>query len=317
MNTRLQVEHPVTECITGLDLVELMIRVAAGEPLPFTQERGPARRLGDRMPDQRRRPVPQLPAVDRPAGAFQPPPQTHVSAADAPVRRGLVGVRVDTGVYEGGEISMYYDSMIAKLIVHGRDRAEAIAQMREALNALRHPRHREQHPVPGGAAGAPAVRRRRLQHRLHRRGVPEGLPRRGGAARRSRLPARAGRGRCNRAPARARGRHQRPAARPRDAQVGEDFVVVVTDARAGRAEQTPVTCARRTAPASTCTVARHDATRSRCDGPLRDTVVRGSCNGEPFCAQVERLGLGYRAVAQRRADRGARCCRRAPPSCTR
>ncbi|OZA57054.1 MAG: acetyl/propionyl-CoA carboxylase subunit alpha [Acidovorax sp. 17-64-282] len=89
MNTRLQVEHPVTECITGLDLVELMIRVAAGEALPLTQ---------------------------------------------ADVKR--LGVRVDTGVYEGGEIPMYYDSMIAKLIVHGTDRNDAITKMRAALNGF-------------------------------------------------------------------------------------------------------------------------------------------------------------------------------------
>ena len=106
MNTRLQVEHPVTELITGLDLVELMIRVAAGEKLPLAQDDVEARRLGDRGADLRRGPVPQLPAVDRPAGALP-------SAAEAARRRHRV--RVDTGVYEGGEISMFYDPMIAKL----------------------------------------------------------------------------------------------------------------------------------------------------------------------------------------------------------
>jgi acetyl/propionyl-CoA carboxylase alpha subunit len=65
---------------------------------------------------------------------------------------------VDTGVQDGGEIPMYYDSMIAKLIVHGTDRNDAIAKMREALNGFRDPRRQQQHPVPGGAAGAPQVR---------------------------------------------------------------------------------------------------------------------------------------------------------------
>ncbi len=134
MNTRLQVEHPVTECITGVDLVEQMIRVAAGEKLPFTQAAGAAQRLGHRMPHQRRRPVPRLPAVHRPAGAlpaaadrrWKPPCRCPKAAACA----------WTPGVYEGGEIPMYYDSMIAKLIVHGRDRDDAIAKMREALNAF-------------------------------------------------------------------------------------------------------------------------------------------------------------------------------------
>ena len=125
MNTRLQVEHPVTELITGLDLVEQMIRVAAGEKLPFTQERCQAQRLGDGVPDQCRRPVPRLPAVHRSSG--------QVPAAS---RKSPGQVRVDTGVYEGGEISMFYDSMIAKLIVHGATRDQAIARMRDALNAF-------------------------------------------------------------------------------------------------------------------------------------------------------------------------------------
>ena len=133
MNTRLQVEHPVTECITGIDLVEQMIRVAAGEKLPFTQDADPAQRLGDGVPHQRGRPVPQLPAVDRAPGAL--PAAAATMEAALPVPEGG-GVRVDTGVYEGGEIPMYYDSMIAKLIVHGFDRDDAIRRMREALNGF-------------------------------------------------------------------------------------------------------------------------------------------------------------------------------------
>ncbi len=132
MNTRLQVEHPVTECITGLDLVELMIRVAAGEVLPITQAQvkrnGWAIECRINAEDPFRNFLPSSGRLVR----FQPPPET-MFAADT---ERLGGVRVDTGVQDGGEIPMYYDSMIAKLIVHGRDRREAIEKMREALNAF-------------------------------------------------------------------------------------------------------------------------------------------------------------------------------------
>jgi propionyl-CoA carboxylase alpha chain len=132
MNTRLQVEHPVTECITGLDLVELMIRVAAGEKLPLTQadvkRDGWAIECRINAEDPFRNFLPSTGRLVR----FQPPKET-MWAADT---EHLHGVRVDTGVMEGGEIPMYYDSMIAKLIVHGSDRAEAIAKMREALDGF-------------------------------------------------------------------------------------------------------------------------------------------------------------------------------------
>ena len=133
MNTRLQVEHPVTECITGLDLVELMIRVAAGEALPFTQEQIPCNGWAMECRINAEDPLRGfLPSTGR-VVKYQPPEATM--EAGHPVPEGG-GVRVDTGVYEGGEIPLYYDSMIAKLIVHGRDRADAIVRMREALNAF-------------------------------------------------------------------------------------------------------------------------------------------------------------------------------------
>ena len=132
MNTRLQVEHPVTECITGVDLVELMIRVAAGEKLPLTQadvqRNGWAIECRINAEDPFRNFLPSTGRLVR----FQPPAQTMQQANTAD----LYGVRVDTGVVDGGEIPMYYDSMIAKLIVHGKDRNEAIAKMREALNGF-------------------------------------------------------------------------------------------------------------------------------------------------------------------------------------
>ncbi|MBL8485640.1 MAG: acetyl/propionyl/methylcrotonyl-CoA carboxylase subunit alpha [Rhodocyclaceae bacterium] len=128
MNTRLQVEHPVTECITGLDLVELMIRVAAGEALPFAQK--DVRRIGWAMECRINAEDPFrnfLPSTGR-LVKFIPPKEESVGETHK--------VRVDTGVYEGGEISMYYDSMIAKLIVHGSTRDQAIGRMRDALNSF-------------------------------------------------------------------------------------------------------------------------------------------------------------------------------------
>jgi propionyl-CoA carboxylase alpha chain len=132
MNTRLQVEHPVTECITGLDLVEQMIRVAAGEKLSFGQadikRDGWAIECRINAEDPFRNFLPSTGRLVR----FQPPVQTMFQGNTAD----LQGVRVDTGVQDGGEIPMFYDSMIAKLIVHGKDRNEAIAKMREALNGF-------------------------------------------------------------------------------------------------------------------------------------------------------------------------------------
>jgi len=120
MNTRLQVEHPVTELITGLDLVEWMIRVANGEKLPFTQEdiklTGWAMEARLYAEDPARNFLPSIGRLKR----YQVPEGE--------------GVRVDTGVYEGAEISMFYDPMIAKLITYGADRAQAIDRMAEALD---------------------------------------------------------------------------------------------------------------------------------------------------------------------------------------
>ena len=130
MNTRLQVEHPVTEMITGLDLVEQMIRVAAGEKLAFTQAEvkleGWAMEARICAEDPARGFLPSVGRLIR----YRPP-----VASDS--------VRVDTGVFEGGEVSMHYDSMIAKLICYGETRGEAIAHLRDALDAfcIRGPNH--------------------------------------------------------------------------------------------------------------------------------------------------------------------------------
>lgn len=122
MNTRIQVEHPVTEMVTGLDLIKEQIRIAAGEPLSVSQKNinisGHAIecRINAENPDKN----------------FRPSPGT-IQTLYLP---GGCGIRMDTAVYSGYTIPPYYDSMIAKLIVHGKDRAEAIAKMTSALGEV-------------------------------------------------------------------------------------------------------------------------------------------------------------------------------------
>jgi propionyl-CoA carboxylase alpha chain len=122
MNTRLQVEHPVTELVTGLDLVELMIRIAAGEKLPFDQpglrQQGWAVEARVYAEDPTRNFLPSIGRLVR----YCPPEGD--------------GVRIDSGVFEGAEISLYYDPMIAKLIAHGADREAAIGRLQDALDGF-------------------------------------------------------------------------------------------------------------------------------------------------------------------------------------
>ncbi|AOZ09324.1 acetyl/propionyl/methylcrotonyl-CoA carboxylase subunit alpha [Cupriavidus malaysiensis] len=137
MNTRLQVEHPVTEMITGQDLVEWQLRVAAGEPLPLAQEQlridGHAleARIYAENPDKQFLPSTGTLRYLRTPAAVQ---FMRGGAVDGNPH-GPAGVRIDAGVREGDTISPYYDPMIAKLIVWGRDRDEALARMRQALAA--------------------------------------------------------------------------------------------------------------------------------------------------------------------------------------
>ena len=125
MNTRLQVEHPVTELITGVDLVEQMIRVASGEKLTLKQDdiklKGWSIESRIYAEDPYRNFLPSIGRLTR----YRPPAEVSVDG---------ITVRNDTGVYEGGEISMFYDPMIAKLVTHGPDRAGAISAMSRALD---------------------------------------------------------------------------------------------------------------------------------------------------------------------------------------
>jgi propionyl-CoA carboxylase alpha chain len=180
MNTRLQVEHPVTECITGVDLVEQMIRVAAGEKLAIAQKdvkiHGWAIENRVYAEDPYRGFLPSTGRLTR----YRPPVEGWRDDGAENGRRGIGGIRVDDGVYEGGEVSMFYDPMIAKLITWGGTRDEAADRQVAALDTfeieglghnidfvsaiMQHPRFRSgelttgfiAEEYPDGFQGAPA-----------------------------------------------------------------------------------------------------------------------------------------------------------------
>ena len=286
MNTRLQVEHPVTESITGLDLVEQMIRVAAGERLTFTQAEIP--RQGWAIECRINAEDPQrgfLPSTGR-LVVFRPPPQTLVAGEP---QLGATGVRVDTGVYEGGEIPIHYDSMICKLIAVGADRAAAIATMQEALGGftvrgvasniafqsalLAHPRFaagdfdtgfiaqefaggfdpgKTPHPDPDFLLALAVAVNRRLITRSA--GITGQLPGHG-------------------------------------LKIGDAFVAVQTDA-AGKRTVTPATV-QVSGDVYLVTIGDRPR-RISIASALRDIATVGLVDGKPFQAQVERFGLAYR-----------------------
>jgi propionyl-CoA carboxylase alpha chain len=288
MNTRLQVEHPVTEAITGLDLVEQMIRVAAGEKLAFTQEqiarRGWAIECRINAEDPQRG---FLPSTGR-LVTFRPPAQTIFAGTPQP---DATGVRVDTGVYEGGEIPIHYDSMICKLIAVGADRAAAIATMQEALGGfairgvasniafqsalLAHPRFaagdfdtgfiaqefaqgfdpgRTAHPDPDFLlALAVAVNRRLMTRSAGISGQVRG----------------------------------------HELKIGDAWVAVQTDA-AGKRTETPATV-QVSGDVYLVTIAGKPR-RISITSALRDVATAGLADGKPFHGQVERVGLAYRVA---------------------
>ena len=297
MNTRLQVEHPVTECITGLDLVELMIRVAAGEPLPLTQDEvrreGWAIECRINAEDPFRNFLPSTGRLVR----FQPPEETMFQSDTA--RR--LGVRVDTGVYEGGEIPMFYDSMIAKLIVHGTDRQDAIQKMRAALNGfvirgissnipfqaalLAHPQ------FVSGQFNTGFIAEHYAQG-FHAEDVPHDDP--------LFLVALAAY-MHRRYRARASGISGQLAGH--EVKVGEQFVVVVLGAN-GQHEHHAVSVTDFQAPSGSSAVAvggrSYQISSAATLGQIR---VQGQCNGAGFTAQVER-GVAKNPLALRIAHNG-------------
>jgi propionyl-CoA carboxylase alpha chain len=282
MNTRLQVEHPVTEAITGLDLVEMMIRVAAGEKLPIEQKdvqrNGWSIECRINAEDPFRNFLPSTGRLVR----FQTPKQTMFQGNTTD----LYGVRVDTGVQDGGEIPMFYDSMIAKLIVHGKDRNDAIAKMREALNGfvirgissnipfqaalLAHPRFvsgdfntgfiAEQYSqgfraedVPHDdhdflAALAAFVRRKSRERAANLSGQLPGY----------------------------------------DVKVGQDYAVVELG-KAGQNRYVPVHVAEFSSKSGEAHITVNGKSYAiESNSRLNDIRIEGTCNGKPFTAQIER-----------------------------
>jgi propionyl-CoA carboxylase alpha chain len=272
MNTRLQVEHPVTEMVTGLDLVELMIRVAAGERLPFTQDqvrrRGWAIECRINAEDPLRGFLPSTGRLVR----YLPPEQVEGA------------VRVDTGVEEGGEISMYYDSMIAKLITHGVTRSAAIDRMRDALNAfvirgissniafqaalVQHPRFVAGDFTTGFIAEEfpTGFRAADLVHK-----DPVLLAAAAAYARRRYID------RAVRISGQLKGHGRR---------VGLNWVVQV------QGRKFPLALTLVAGGADVTHEGKSHALRT--DWRLGDVLLRGTWDGEPVCVQVERMGLKYR-----------------------
>ncbi len=286
MNTRLQVEHPVTECITGLDLVEQMIRVAAGEPLAFTQEQIPRKGWAIECRINAEDPLRGfLPSTGR-LVEFEPPVQTMTASLPVPSEG---GVRVDTGVYEGGEIPMFYDSMICKLIACGKDRNEAITKMRDALDAFVIRGISSNIPFQAALLAHPRFVSGNFNTGFIAEEYPKGFTRASvvhddpdfllalAVATNRRVLSRSA-GISGQLPG-------------HELQVGEHFIIVQTDAE-GHRTQSDAKVVMNGEVFEVDVAGRHYPIRFT--RPLRDIAMHGFVGNVPFCAQVERMMLAYR-----------------------
>jgi len=267
MNTRLQVEHPVTECVTGLDLVEWMIRVAAGEKLPWKQSEI---RLEGHAIEAR------VYAED-PARGFLPSIGRLVRYAEPHGE----GVRVDSGVYEGAEISIHYDPMIAKVIAEGKTRELARERLVEALDAfhIRGVRHNV------GFLSALLERKRFSEGRLSTDFIAEEFPS-GFAA--ITLPAEGTTALIAVAAVIAHRAAEGEARVGRSGQTGvtaDDWTVLID----GRARTVRVS-----ADAESCRISEGDITHEvRSSWRPGQALFRGSVDGRAVTIQVDRDGIGY------------------------
>ncbi len=281
MNTRLQVEHPITEKVTGLDLVELMIRVAAGEPLPLSQEdvtlNGWAIEARVYAEDPLRNFLPSIGRLVR----YQPPRESET-------------VRVDTGIVEGSEVSMFYDPMIAKLVTWGEDRAQAIERMNDALDGyvirglnhnisflnavVAHPRFREGHLTTGFIA-------EEFPQGFRPMDVPQSDP--------GILVAIAAMVHCKRA---ARSGEISGQTKRFDYRVGRHWVVLANDVQyavevAATPEGCEVLCQP---PAAQESDNAKGLYRIETDWRIGEPIVAAKVNGKPVQVQIDGVGAGYR-----------------------
>lgn len=275
MNTRLQVEHPVTEYVTGLDLVEQMIRIAAGERLAFGQKdvklQGWAIEARVYAEDPMRN---FLPSTGRLVRYRAPAESDHV--------------RVDSGVFEGGEISMFYDPMIAKLVAGGATRGEAIARMRDALDAFYIRGISHNIPFLASVLGHPRFVEGRLSTGFIADEYPDGLRQRPLTGR-ERLHVLAVAGALQQREAARRGGIS---GRVRPAGRGDSSSWVIrTGGEEYRIELHPLP--------EGCRVTLWDEGKKRdCDvthgWKPGDPLFRGLVDGQPVCVQVDRHGIGWR-----------------------